>query len=106
MFAKSVKTEWGPRGIRGNSLSPGYVHADLIKRLLGTGGKEKVDAWLKDIHLGRMVELRELRSTIVWMVSETGKYLKGSDVVRSFKRAVVGLLICVDRLWMEGYTAW
>jgi NAD(P)-dependent dehydrogenase (short-subunit alcohol dehydrogenase family) len=70
MLAKSLATEWGPRGIRVNSLSPGYMRTDLIKGLLENEGKELVESWNKDIPMGRMAEPHELRGTIVWMASK------------------------------------
>lgn len=81
MLAKSLATEWGPRGIRVNSLSPGYMRTDLIKGLLEHEGKELVGSWEKDIPMGRMAEPHELRGTIVWMASPASSYLNGSDVV-------------------------
>ncbi|KIW35227.1 uncharacterized protein PV07_01934 [Cladophialophora immunda] len=89
MLSKSLATEWGPRGIRVNSLSPGYMKTDLIKGLLENEGKELVNNWEKDIPMGRMAEPHELRGTIVWMASDASSYLNGSDVI-------------VD----GGYTAW
>lgn len=80
-LAKSLATEWGPRGIRVNSLSPGYMRTDLIKGLLEHEGKELVGSWEKDIPMGRMAEPHELRGTIVWMASDASSYLNGSDVV-------------------------
>jgi NAD(P)-dependent dehydrogenase (short-subunit alcohol dehydrogenase family) len=70
MLAKSLATEWGPRGIRVNSLSPGYMKTDLIKGLLENEGKELVGSWERDIPMGRMAEPHELRGTIVWMASK------------------------------------
>jgi NAD(P)-dependent dehydrogenase (short-subunit alcohol dehydrogenase family) len=68
MLAKSLATEWGPQGIRVNSLSPGYMRTDLIKGLLAKEG-DLVKNWEKDIPMGRMAEPSELRGTIVWMAS-------------------------------------
>lgn len=81
MLAKSLATEWGPHGIRVNSLSPGYMHTDLIKNLLEKEGKQLVDNWQKDIPLGRMAHPSELHGTIVWMASNASSYLNGSDVI-------------------------
>lgn len=87
MLAKSLATEWGPRGIRVNSLSPGYMKTDLIKGLLENEGKDLVNSWEKDIPMGRMAEPQELRGTIVWMAS---KYLtKFCRWARSFVRYLV-----------------
>ena len=81
MLAKSLATEWGPMGIRVNSLSPGYMKTDLIKGLLEKEGSALVDNWVKDIPVGRMAEPHELQGTIVWMASDASSYLNGSDVV-------------------------
>ena len=81
MLAKSLATEWGPQGIRVNSLSPGYMRTDLIKGLLEREGSELVDNWVKDIPMGRMAEPPELQGTIVWMASDASSYLNGSDVI-------------------------
>lgn len=54
MLSKSLATEWGPKGIRVNSLSPGYMHTDLIKGLLEKEGKDLFDGWVKDIPVGEL----------------------------------------------------
>ncbi|EXJ85508.1 hypothetical protein A1O1_05872 [Capronia coronata CBS 617.96] len=81
MLSKSLATEWASRGIRVNSLSPGYMKTDLIKGLLEHEGKELVGSWEKNIPMGRMAEPHELQGTIVWMASDASSYLNGSDVV-------------------------
>ncbi|KEF58068.1 uncharacterized protein A1O9_05991 [Exophiala aquamarina CBS 119918] len=81
MLSKSLATEWGPLGIRVNSLSPGYMRTDLIKGLLENEGKDLVNSWEKDIPMGRMAEPHELRGTIVWMASDASSYLNGSDII-------------------------
>jgi NAD(P)-dependent dehydrogenase (short-subunit alcohol dehydrogenase family) len=68
MLAKSLATEWGPRGIRVNSLSPGYMHTDLIKNLLEKEGRELVDGWLK----GKPYSIPEL-------AADNGRHSTGSD---------------------------
>ena len=77
-------SRWGPRSIRVNSLSPGYMHTDLIKNLLIKEGPEMVEQWIKDIPMGRMAHPSELQGTIVWMASDASSYLNGSDIVSLF----------------------
>ncbi|EHY54671.1 D-arabinitol 2-dehydrogenase [ribulose-forming] [Exophiala dermatitidis] len=109
MLSKSLATEWGPRGIRVNSLSPGYMKTDLIKGLLEHEGKELVGSWEKDIPMGRMAEPHELQGTIVWMASDASSYLNGSDVV-SHESGPESHYFCTtdyfcSRLLMEGILA-
>ncbi|KAI9800757.1 MAG: hypothetical protein M1833_003174 [Piccolia ochrophora] len=89
MMMKSLATEWGPHGIRVNSLAPGYMKTDLIRELLQKDGRGLEEQWAKDVPLGRMGTPHELRGTIVYMASDASSYLNGSDVI-------------VD----GGYTAW
>ncbi|KAL1973813.1 hypothetical protein VTN31DRAFT_5373 [Thermomyces dupontii] len=81
MLAKSLATEWGPHGIRVNTLSPGYMKTDLIRELLEREGKELVESWVKDTPLGRMAHPSELQGTVVWMASDASSFLNGSDVI-------------------------
>jgi NAD(P)-dependent dehydrogenase (short-subunit alcohol dehydrogenase family) len=113
MLAKSLATEWGPHGIRVNSLSPGYMHTDLIKNLLEKEGKDLVDIWLKgrrfdeqrqrlttvDIPLGRMANPSELQGTIVWMAGDASSYLNGSNVVSVFKVLAINRSHMTDHRW-------
>ncbi|EPE24280.1 NAD(P)-binding Rossmann-fold containing protein [Glarea lozoyensis ATCC 20868] len=78
---QSAYNAWGPKGIRVNSLCPGYVKTDLIIDLLEKEGKHIEENWVKDIPLGRLAHPSELQGTIVWMASNASSYLNGSDIV-------------------------
>lgn len=80
MFTHSF-FQWGSKGIRVNSLCPGYMKTDLIIDLLAKEGKHIEDNWVKDIPMGRLGHPSELQGTIVWMASDTSSYLNGSDIV-------------------------
>ena len=46
--------QWGSKGIRVNSLCPGYIKRDLIIDLLATEGKHIEDDWVKDVPMERL----------------------------------------------------
>jgi NAD(P)-dependent dehydrogenase (short-subunit alcohol dehydrogenase family) len=81
MLAKTLGAEWGPKGIRVNSLSPGYMKTHMTVGQEGEVGAQLAETWVKDIPLGRIGDPDELRGTIVWMASQASSYLNGSDVV-------------------------
>lgn len=81
MLSKSLATEWGPKGIRVNSLSPGFMHTDLVKDLLAREGKSLAENWTDNVPMGRMGRPHELQGTVVWMASDASSYLNGSDIV-------------------------
>jgi len=73
--------QWGPKGIRVNSLCPGYMKTDLIIDLLAKEGRHIEKGWVKDVPMGRLGHPSELQGTIVWMASDASSYLNGSDIV-------------------------
>ena len=79
----SLLLQWGSKGIRVNSLCPGYMKTDLIIDLLAKEGKHIEDNWVKDVPMGRLGHPSELQGTIVWMASDASSYLNGSDIVSS-----------------------
>jgi len=81
LLGRSLATEWGSKGIRVNSLCPGYMKTDLIIDLLAREGRHIEHGWVKDIPMGRLAHPSELQGTIVWMASDASSYLNGSDIV-------------------------
>lgn len=100
-----ICVQWGPKGIRVNSLCPGYMKTDLIIDLLAREGRHIEDGWVKDVPMGRLGRPSELQGTIVWMASDASSYLNGSDIVRAFHPNVlseVQSLTSVERSLMVG----
>ncbi|CAG8951829.1 hypothetical protein HYFRA_00005633 [Hymenoscyphus fraxineus] len=95
LLSNSLATEWGPKGIRVNSLSPGYIKTDLIKDLLKREGRHLEENWVKDIPLGRLAHPSEFQGTAVWMASEASSYLNGSNIVspRRFSQSTQLLMV-------------
>jgi NAD(P)-dependent dehydrogenase (short-subunit alcohol dehydrogenase family) len=81
-LTRSMATEWAPRGIRVNSISPGYTRTRLVDDLLQTPqGKEILPHWLALTPAGRMAEVTDLQGAVVYLASEASDFMTGSDLV-------------------------
>jgi NAD(P)-dependent dehydrogenase (short-subunit alcohol dehydrogenase family) len=84
----SLAVEWGPQGVRANSIVPGPV--------AGTEGMDRLgeltgaDAWRESIPLGRYAELDEIGRMAALLVSPWSSYLNGARVVVDGGFSLVG----------------
>src|ERR1700756_4072369 len=72
-FARSWAAEYGPAGIRVNSISPGPVYTNAAKR-------ELFDASAKTTVLGRAGEPQEIAEVIGFLASPRASYITGTNV--------------------------
>lgn len=87
MITKSLAGEWADRGVRVNSVSPGYIGTELTK--LGLSKKEWSETWLAMTPMGHIGEPVDVANAVWYLASEASKFATGSNLV-------------VD----GGYTAW
>jgi NAD(P)-dependent dehydrogenase (short-subunit alcohol dehydrogenase family) len=81
-LTRSLAAEWAPRGVRVNSISPGYTSTPLVENLLATPeGQAIVPEWLKRVPAGRMAEVTDLQGAVVFLASEVSDYMTGGDVI-------------------------
>lgn len=81
-LTRCLGTEWAEKGIRVNSLSPGYTRTSLVAELLKTELGQKVSPiWLARIPLNRMAEVTDLQGAVNFMASEASDYMTASDIV-------------------------
>ena len=81
-LTRSLAAEWAPRGIRVNSISPGYTRTQLVEDLLQTPvGQEIVPKWLALTPMGRMCEVPDLQGAIVYLASSASDFMTGNDMV-------------------------
>ncbi len=76
-LTRSLAAEWAKYNIRVNSISPGYMGTEMVKRVLSQYGKY----WFPLIPMGRVGEPSEIRGPVLFLASRAGSYVTGSNVV-------------------------
>jgi NAD(P)-dependent dehydrogenase (short-subunit alcohol dehydrogenase family) len=79
MLTKSLAGEWAKRGVRVNSVSPGYIGTEMTKS--ETANPEWHADWLKCTPMGRFGEPREVATAVVYLASDASSYFTGSNLV-------------------------
>jgi NAD(P)-dependent dehydrogenase (short-subunit alcohol dehydrogenase family) len=89
-LTRSLAAEWAGRGVRVNSISPGYTQTALVDNLLATPlGQQMAPAWMALTPMGRFCQVTDLQGAAVYLASEVSDFMTGADLV-------------ID----GGYTAW
>ncbi|KAF8155477.1 hypothetical protein B0H34DRAFT_789684 [Crassisporium funariophilum] len=79
-MARSMACELGPKKIRVNSVSPGYIYTDMTKAFLET--KPELDKqWCTQNPLGRLGMPHELRGVALWLAGDNSTFCTGSDII-------------------------
>jgi NAD(P)-dependent dehydrogenase (short-subunit alcohol dehydrogenase family) len=83
-IAQSLSTELGPRGIRVNSVAPGYIWADTLKSYFaylgkqrGVSGQQVYDETAAGIDLRRLPEPDEIADAVVFLASDLARAITG-----------------------------
>lgn len=79
MLTKSMAVEWAKKNVRVNSISPGYMHTELIDKKPEL--KALVDEWNKIGPMGRIGKPEELQSVCLYLAGDTSIFTTGSDIV-------------------------
>jgi NAD(P)-dependent dehydrogenase (short-subunit alcohol dehydrogenase family) len=81
-LTRSLAAEWAPRGIRVNSISPGYTKTALVDDLLKTPeGKTMLPLWLEKIPMGRMASVEDLQGGVLYLAAPASDYMTGNDLI-------------------------
>ena len=81
-LTKSLGTEWATRGIRVNSISPGYTRTSLVEKLLETPeGKKIMPEWMARVPMGKMADVTDLQGAVVYLASEASDYMTAADII-------------------------
>jgi 3-oxoacyl-[acyl-carrier protein] reductase len=72
--------EEGVNGIRVNAVAPGPIMTDMLAQSLRDMGKERADAFLQSVPLGRAGQPEEIAAMVAVLVSEAASYVTGQIV--------------------------
>jgi NAD(P)-dependent dehydrogenase (short-subunit alcohol dehydrogenase family) len=74
-----MAVEWGPRGIRANSVSPGMIRTPMSEHFYQN---EKLHAGRKKVvPMGRIGVPDDIADAIAFMVSDAASYMNGQDII-------------------------
>lgn len=74
-LTKNVALEYGTRGIRANSVGPGFVDTNLTSKL--THDKEKYDFLVYKHPMGRLGKVDEVVDLVLWLSSPRSSFCNG-----------------------------
>jgi NAD(P)-dependent dehydrogenase (short-subunit alcohol dehydrogenase family) len=89
---RSLAVEWAPRGIRVNSVSPGYTATDMVSRNVASGAVNETQL-LDRIPAGRLGTPQEMAEAVWFLGSPASSYVTGTDILVDGGMAAYGLAL-------------
>jgi NAD(P)-dependent dehydrogenase (short-subunit alcohol dehydrogenase family) len=72
-------TEWADRGVRVNSVSPGFVVTEMTRPMLEAMGMDK---WISSrTPMRRLGEVQEVTNAVMFLASDLASYITGVDLL-------------------------
>jgi NAD(P)-dependent dehydrogenase (short-subunit alcohol dehydrogenase family) len=78
MLTKSLAVEWAKRGVRVNSISPGYVETPLTER--SRTMPERLEEWLRLTPMARLAQPHEIAGAAIFLASDASTFVTGTDI--------------------------
>ncbi|WP_407289521.1 SDR family oxidoreductase [Raoultella planticola] len=76
-LTKSLAVELAPKGIRVNSISPGYIQTEMT----ATVRADWQETWINMIPFKRMGMPEELAGAVIYLLSDASTYTSGADMI-------------------------
>lgn len=77
-LSRNLAREWAPRGVRVNTLVPGFFPAEQNRKVLNP---ERVESILRHTPMGRFGEAGELIGAALLLASNAGSFMTGCELV-------------------------
>ncbi|SCZ90531.1 BZ3500_MvSof-1268-A1-R1_Chr1-3g02046 [Microbotryum saponariae] len=78
-LGRSLAGEWVSKGVRVNTLSPGYISTEMSEG--SESGKKNAAEWRERTPMKRFAKPKEIADMLVVLASGRSSYMTGSDVV-------------------------
>jgi len=78
-LVRNVAVQWGGRGIRANSLSPGVIETDFARPI--TEDPAAAPTRLRKTPLARWGTPAEVAGAVVWLASPAGAFVSGQNII-------------------------
>ncbi|ORZ04761.1 hypothetical protein BCR42DRAFT_338541 [Absidia repens] len=75
-MTKCLASEWATRGVRVNSINPGYMMTEMVKE----AGPEMFRQWEAYTPMGRLGNPDELNGAVVFLASDASSYMTGAQL--------------------------
>ncbi|CAO3594316.1 unnamed protein product [Absidia cylindrospora] len=79
MMTKCLAQEWATRGVRVNSINPGYMMTEMLKDVAGAN-PALLSKWEEYTPMGRLGNPDELNGAVVYLASDASSYMTGSQL--------------------------
>jgi glucose 1-dehydrogenase len=79
MLSRSLAVEWGPHGIRSNSVSPGLTRTPRTDAIYSVPGVLERRSSLAPLR--RIASTQDMADACAWLASERASYVTGQDIV-------------------------
>ncbi|KAI1436794.1 hypothetical protein GGR50DRAFT_170388 [Xylaria sp. CBS 124048] len=78
-LGRNLAMEWGSKGIRVNTISPGYIVTEMVEKLFVEYPERKTN-WPKENMLGILSKPEDYRGAAVFLLSDASRFMTGADL--------------------------